>query len=1005
MAKAKEILHGLSHKFLRNHNEFRVIQNYNALASISGYRAIYLNDNGEVGPADHYSPNIIGFHASNTTVAATGSVTGVVGGPAYAYPQSAIEPLLPIKVTEAGRITHGVIKTHSGRTILSATDGTDDEITDSDANNEYITVESDDSSDTTQIVYVYVKEKTTGTAKMLYGYLNGTSEVILRDFGGGGGQVYVDEVYGARLSAEGAGTITIKNYTSNTTLISFSAGTTTRGVTSATNPTYSYCRDVIVLFNQQKASQELFIAGTDLNGNPQYEIITHGASSQLQYQTSNRWRTVDYIVNGKIDSSDPTTTTITGLGTNVFETSLVNEVGVGSYTAANQVGFAAGEKLKIKSDDASDDGKIVLLGIDDTASGYALRYDEITLNGTTAVATTNDYSYVLGAYISSVETQVDGTITVYKNDGTSAILSFDAASYNAIGIFGPEGHSTDTGVHSLFDIPGCNAVPTFTLSNTSAQDLLVIKGEDVDGTAQYEFIQLDSGVGKSEYAWSRINAIAGVGCAGTEYLKVSFETEDNPALFCGFSMGAADAQSTSSAVEIWVESAYNVERGKTADRSKFQEIATLVGSDGDYGSVNLAIADVSAGELILQVSDLVVELESAALSKAVTYKGFGDDVTISSALSSDATLDVTAAGVEVHDLIIKNTNNGSGDIACLVSNVSAKFVNVEFDGGTHASGVALDLNADGADITEFYDCTFTDGLVDADGNASSIARFFNCRAVDEINLGTAGTYYFYGCNLGTLTVGAGTTAYIVGSQISTLSVAPTGIVHEVGNYIGTYDGPAVNSGYVDSHDPSQHLVYYDDFLGDVLRDEWAVSNAGGGDETDFAIVDGINGTAVGTTGLAAVDRYVQLDWGTFENFHAGLHAGIEARLKVDDVTSVEIEFGFYKDADEYALLYVDVSDKTDASIYAKASLSGGAGATDNDTTEDLANGTYVVLQIQTFDDGSVKYYVDGTLKRTDPASTIATSTQLMRPHFKINNEATAARSMTIDYVKIWQERS
>jgi len=90
----------------------------------------------------------------------------------------------------------------------------------------------------------------------------------------------------------------------------------------------------------------------------------------------------------------------------------------------------AAEILKIESDDVDDDGAPVgtgartvwLQGLD---TNYAIITDTVTMNGTTAVDSNVAFLRVFKAMVMTAGTSLhnEGTITVYGNDGVSAILA------------------------------------------------------------------------------------------------------------------------------------------------------------------------------------------------------------------------------------------------------------------------------------------------------------------------------------------------------------------------------------------------------------------------------------------------------------------------------------------------------------------------------------------------------------------------------------------------------
>ncbi len=802
--RSKAQIDGLSHKWLKNENDIEVAINIKSATALTAYTLAYLDTNSESHIANVDSPHVWGVLASNTTPPINSLKTYVTSGPARAFPQSALEPLLPIKVAEAGRIINGIIKLGGNRVILAATNGEDDECT-SDANDETVDVVSDDTSDITQVVILYGKETTTGTAVAAVAKVNGTTEVVFQN-PASGGSVTLDEVYGARIQDATAitGDLTIDNVTSSTTLLTMTGGTTEEAcIEIATADIHkAYGRRIQVTISAATAADSIFFAGTALDGSDQYEIVDYAASMPLVFETVNRWKTIEWIGAGKFVSTS--TMALAGLPTNEMVTGLRNE----KASFDSDTGYTQSQqKVEILSDintgqDLSG-GKITILGADSAT----LRYDEIALTGTTFAVSSNNYTAIYGAWVS--EGTPVGSITIRKADDTELFV-FDCATYNSAGILVPYKGDESTGIYLDADrtatvtreIPGCNKRPTFTCSNTSATDVLCIYGEDVDGSVQAELLTLVDGVAESIYAWSRIVAIGALTLDADEYVKVSFEDEDDAGMFCGWSVGEANTQSTSTAVQINFKPAFAKQLGKGADQqimgriigtTGYTDIDTIasaartvtfpdssgtialtsgtisitsnihtVGSGMDYETVKAAIVGATAGDTLWVFAKTDTTITgSTIISKRLNVIGFGDGgTTLTSALNADATIDITTDGCEFHNIIFDHSGNGASDIALDIQNSGAKFFNCEFDGGTNAAGTAINISADGADILEFNNCKVNDGIIDADGNASSILYWNGGIIADNIHLDT-GTYHFSDVDMnGTFTTGAAAAASI-----------------------------------------------------------------------------------------------------------------------------------------------------------------------------------------------------------------------------------------------------
>jgi len=192
--------------------------------------------------------------------------------------------------------------------------------------------------------------------------------------------------------------------------------------------------------------------------------------------------------------------------------------------------------------------------------------------------------------------------------------------------------------------------------------------------------------------------------------------------------------------------------------------------------------------------------------------------------------------------------------------------------------------------------------------------------------------------------------------------------------------------------------YYDDFLGDVLRDEW---NPWTGSSGTGAVVSAVNGIVQLDNTSSEDDS--GLDWGAFYNFAPSLNCAMEFKLEVNSITNLNIIMGFYKDADELAYFHVGDADNN---IMCAASLNGGVGAVDDDSLVDIDADAHI-YKIECFDDGSVKFYIDNVLVITAPAATLATTAVLHKPYFLVTDASgqTTQHLVDIDYVWIYQDRT
>lgn len=200
-------------------------------------------------------------------------------------------------------------------------------------------------------------------------------------------------------------------------------------------------------------------------------------------------------------------------------------------------------------------------------------------------------------------------------------------------------------------------------------------------------------------------------------------------------------------------------------------------------------------------------------------------------------------------------------------------------------------------------------------------------------------------------------------------------------------------------DMQNTVWYYDDFLGDVLRDEWNAVTSGSG---TAVVVTAVNGKV--QLDDTALEDDAGVDWGAFYNWDPTLNCVMEWKCQVNTITNLNVIMGLYKDADEYAYFHVDDADNN---IDYAASLNGGVGAVDEDSGIDIDTDAHI-FKIECFEDGSVKFHIDGSVVGTAPAGTLSTSAGILhKPYFLVTDAAgqTTRHYFDIDYVFLYQDRT
>jgi len=210
------------------------------------------------------------------------------------------------------------------------------------------------------------------------------------------------------------------------------------------------------------------------------------------------------------------------------------------------------------------------------------------------------------------------------------------------------------------------------------------------------------------------------------------------------------------------------------------------------------------------------------------------------------------------------------------------------------------------------------------------------------------------------------------------------------------------------------VIYFDDFLGDVLRDEWTPSGNNGGTE---AITAGTGGTVTLTTTSTSEDRSI-LAGGL--NWYPAQNPAFFARVQVDNIATVGINIGLtdaVTEANDHLAFEISTATivdtctdgvswvfDTDATAKywhycnTKDSTQGG-------TSYGVApvNATYAVLGVSIDSDGNATFWYNG--QQVGYKASAVTSTTPLCPFMGVIARTSAARILTVDYVALFQDRS
>ena len=196
------------------------------------------------------------------------------------------------------------------------------------------------------------------------------------------------------------------------------------------------------------------------------------------------------------------------------------------------------------------------------------------------------------------------------------------------------------------------------------------------------------------------------------------------------------------------------------------------------------------------------------------------------------------------------------------------------------------------------------------------------------------------------------------------------------------------------------LLYWDDFLGDQIKDEWDTTLVGGGTAT---VVDAQTGGIVRLSTPTASDE-ATLNWNNIRTLHVDQKVIIEARVRINGgVTDTNRRLlGLRKNISDYIMMYHNADSTTLNIICRNVAL------TAFGTAFSLDAGYHIFrIECHTHGGNHVHFYYDGVETTNSPIVTNIPDddNDYLQPDFDIttNADTDPATSMDIDYVVVRQE--
>jgi hypothetical protein len=240
------------------------------------------------------------------------------------------------------------------------------------------------------------------------------------------------------------------------------------------------------------------------------------------------------------------------------------------------------------------------------------------------------------------------------------------------------------------------------------------------------------------------------------------------------------------------------------------------------------------------------------------------------------------------------------------------------------------------------------------------------------------------------------------------------------------DGDLISGGRIIAQRRMDKIVRFsDDFLGDVLADQWNVVEGTDSSTSDAVVTNDIAGTLVMTTGDSATvtmaGNGIQVTHGAFYNWKAA-NGGLrfEARLKVSAITNIYLFVGFtdlgtleapIESAGSADTITTNATDAVGFMFDTRMStdniwlvgVKGDTDATKQDTSQALVADTYITLGLEVNSSGAADFYINGA-KVGSRMSDALTTTVGLTPTIAAASITTATRTVTVDYVDVAMHR-
>lgn len=201
-------------------------------------------------------------------------------------------------------------------------------------------------------------------------------------------------------------------------------------------------------------------------------------------------------------------------------------------------------------------------------------------------------------------------------------------------------------------------------------------------------------------------------------------------------------------------------------------------------------------------------------------------------------------------------------------------------------------------------------------------------------------------------------------------------------------------------DSAQDLYFwFDHFLGDQIKDEWATTIVGG---ATAVVVDAQTGGIVRLASPTnATGDDITINWGATRSLLVSKKVAFETRAKINDITQVNIRFGVYFNVNNFIQFFT-----IGPNWIIRTRNAGAISQPDSGVVIDTDYHVYRI-EVHTHGGNHAHFYIDDMETANSPITTNLPTTggfEHLQPYARVFTADTNETQLDIDYVVVRQQR-